>query len=278
MQAEANKAKDTPRRALLTVLVTAVICSTIVSGSVVLLRPIQLNNQLLERSGNIMQLTGLLPAGETVEDEELLALIKSLDTRVFNVDKGAFTASIDPYTFDSRKAAGDPELSVAVPATEDRAKLGRRSRFKVAYLVWKDDALDRVILPIRGAGMWSMIYGYIALEPDLNTLAGVIFYEQNETPGLGDQISQDYWERQWQGKQLYDETGEMLFRVAEGPVKPGSAAADYQVDALTGATITANAVTAMMRYWFGPNGYGPLLQHLREHPPQPPAADARQEI
>lgn len=271
------KAKDTPLRALLTVLVTAVICSAVVSASVVLLRPIQLNNQLLERSGNIMQLTGLLPAGEAVEDDALLDLFKSLDTRVVNIDAADFADGIDPYTFDARKAAGDPELSVAVPAAQDRAKLGRRSRFKVIYLVWQDDVLDRVILPIRGAGMWSMLYGYVALEPDFNTLAGVIFYEQNETPGLGDQISQDYWERQWQGKQLYDETGEMLFHVAEGPVTPGSAAADYQVDALTGATITANAVTALMQYWFGPNGYGPLLQRLREQAPQRPTADARQE-
>jgi Na+-transporting NADH:ubiquinone oxidoreductase subunit C len=271
------KAKDTPLRALLTVLVTAIICSAVVSASVVLLRPIQLNNQLLERSGNIMQLTGLLPAGEAAEDDALLDLFKSLDTRVVNIDEADFDDAIDPYTFDARKAASDPELSVAVPAAQDRAKLGRRSRFKVIYLVWQDDVLDRVILPIRGAGMWSMLYGYVALEPDFNTLAGVIFYEQNETPGLGDQISQDYWERQWQGKQLYDETGEMLFHVAEGPVTPGSAAADYQVDALTGATITANAVTALMQYWFGPNGYGPLLQRLREQAPQRPTADARQE-
>jgi Na+-transporting NADH:ubiquinone oxidoreductase subunit C len=276
MQARAQ-AKDTPLRALLTVLVTAVICSTVVSASVVLLRPIQLNNQLLERSGNIMQLTGLLPAGEAVEDDVLLELFKSLDTRVVNIDEADFDDGIDPYTFDARKAAGDPELSVAVPAAQDRAKLGRRSRFKVVYLVWQDGVLDRVILPIRGAGMWSMLYGYVALEPDFNTLAGVIFYEQNETPGLGDQISQDYWERQWQGKQLYDETGEMLFHVAEGPVTPGSAAADYQVDALTGATVTANAVTALMQYWFGPDGYGPLLQRLREQPPQRPTAAARQE-
>jgi Na+-transporting NADH:ubiquinone oxidoreductase subunit C len=266
--------KDSPLRALLTVLVTAVVCSTIVSASVVLLRPIQLNNQLLKRSGNVMQLTGLLPSGGAVEDDELLRLFKSLDARVVNIDGAAFDPAIDPYTFDAGKAAGDPELSVAIPPAEDRARLGRRSRYQVAYLVWRDDALDRVILPIQGAGMWSMLYGYVAVESDLNTLAGVIFYEQNETPGLGDQITQDYWESQWGGKQLYDDTGEMLFHVAEGPVTPGSAAADFQVDALTGATVTANAVTALMQYWFGPGGYAPLLKQLREQPPEPPAANS----
>jgi Na+-transporting NADH:ubiquinone oxidoreductase subunit C len=138
--------------------------------------------------------------------------------------------------------------------------------------VWNDGELERVVLPIRGAGMWSMMYGYVALEADFNTIAGVLFYEQNETPGLGDQIAKPHWQAKWAGKQLYDEAGEMLFHIAEGPVAEGASGAEYQVDALTGATVTANAVTALMRYWFGPNGYGPLLDRMREQPPERPEA------
>ena len=260
--------KESPLRALLTVLVTAIVCSSIVSASVVLLRPIQLNNQLLERSGNILQLTGLLPPGGRVEDEELLELFRSLDARVVDVDEASLESEFDPYTFDGRKAAADPELSISIPAGQDLAGLGRRSRFKTAYLVWQDEALSRVVLPIRGAGMWSMLYGYISLEADFNTIAGVVFYEQAETPGLGDQIASPHWQEKGVGKKLYDATGEVLFHVAEGPVEKGSAAADYQVDALTGATVTANAVTALLQYWFGPSGYGPLLKSLRGQPPQ----------
>jgi Na+-transporting NADH:ubiquinone oxidoreductase subunit C len=256
------------------VLVTAVVCSFFVSASVVLLRPIQLNNKLLERSGNVLQLTGLLPADGQVGDEELLDLFKSLDARVVNIDAAELDSDFDPYTFDGRKAAGDPELSVSIAPDDDLASLGRRSRYKTIYLVWKDGALDRAVLPIRGAGMWSMIYGYISLESDFNTIAGVMFYEQNETPGLGDQIAKPHWQAKWEGKKLYEDTGEVLFRVAEGPVAAGSSGADYQVDALTGATVTANAVTALMKYWFGPAGYGPLLDRLREHPPQKPAMPA----
>ena len=265
--------KDTPLRALLTVLVTAVVCSSIVSASVVLLRPVQLNNQLLERSSNIVALTGQLPQGE-ISDENLLALFKSLDARVVDIDAAQLDSEYDAYTFDARKAAIDPELSVAIPAEEDRATLGRRSRYQTVYLVWKDGAVDRVILPINGAGMWSMLYGYLALEADFNTIAGTIFYEQNETPGLGDQITDRNWQAKWQGKQIFDHTGELLFHVAEGPVTAGSAAAAYQVDALTGATVTGNAVTRVVQYWLGPHGYGPLLAQLRENPPAQPAARA----
>lgn len=263
--------KDSPMRALLVVLVTAVVCSSIVSASVVLLRPVQLNNKLLERSQNILRLTGQLADTGRTSDEQVLALFKSLDARVVNIDAAEFDAGLDPYTFDARKAVSDAELGTAIPPEKDRARLGRRSRFDTVYLVWEGDTLSRIILPMNGAGMWSMLYGYLALEPDLNTIAGAIFYEQNETPGLGDQITQGYWLSQWRGKQLYDETGELLFHVAEGQVTPGSAAALYQVDALTGATVTANAVTALVQYWFGPAGYGPLLHRLREQPPQRPA-------
>jgi len=221
-----------------------VVCSSLVSAAVVILRPIQLNNQLLDRSRNIMQLTGLLGEGAEPGDEEMLALYKSLDTRIVDIDKGLFDSSVNADTFDKRRAASNPELSVAVPAE-----------------------LDRIILPIRGAAMWSTLYGYLALEADLNTVAAATFYEHAETPGLGDQITRPDWLAQWQGRQIYDAQGELRFAVSAGRVEPGSSVAQYEVDALTGATVTADAVTALVHYWLGPHGYQLLLDQLREQPP-----------
>ena len=258
---------DSPLKAVLVVLLTALVCSTLVSAAVVVLRPIQINNQLLDRSRNIMALTGLLPAGEAVEDEAMLELFKSLDTRIADLDSARFDDSLDPLTFDLRRAANDPDLSTAVPAASDLASIGRRSRFAPVYIVWNDDTMERLILPVRGAGMWSMLYGYIALEPDLSTIAGMTFYEQNETPGLGDQITHGHWLEGWQGKQIYDHLGTPLFEVSEGEVEPSSVQAIYHVDGLTGATVTGNAVTALIQYWFGPHGYKPFLDELKEHPP-----------
>ena len=111
------------------------------------------------------------------------------------------------------------------------------------------------------------MYGYIALDADFNTIADVVFYEQNETPGLGDQVTRPDWRAQWQGRRIYDERGEMRFAVSAGRVSSDSPAAAFEVDALTGATVTADAVTGMIHYWFGPHGYQPLLDQLREHPP-----------
>jgi Na+-transporting NADH:ubiquinone oxidoreductase subunit C len=263
--------KDSPQYAFLVVLITALVCSSLVSAAVVVLRPIQLNNQMLDRSRNIMQLTGLLPSDKTLEDEEMLELYKTLDVRIIDIDAAGYDGEIDPVTFNSRQVLNNPDLSVAIPADQDQANLGRRSRFEPVYMVWNEDSLDRVILPVQGSGMWSMLYGYIALEADLNTISGMTFYEQNETPGLGDQITHGHWLEQWRGRQIYDFEGKFRFRVNESVVQPGSATAEFEVDALTGATITGNAVTNMMHYWFGPHGYQEFLLALREQPPERPA-------
>lgn len=259
---------DSPRKAILVVLLTALVCSSLVSAAVVVLRPIQLNNQLLERSRNIMVLTGLIPADKIPDDEEMLGLFKSLDTRMVNIDAGHFDDSIDPNTFDMRRAVNDMELGTTVPSDSDLASIGRRSRYAPVYMVWDGEGLDRIILPIRGAGMWSMLYGYIAIDADFNTIAGMSFYEQNETPGLGDQIAHPHWLEQWRGKQVYDEQGLPRFHVSESEVVAGSVSAPYQVDGLTGATVTGNAVTGVVRYWFGPHGYQGFLDHMKENPPQ----------
>lgn len=262
--------KDSPQRAILVVLLTAVICSSLVSAAVVVLRPIQLENQMLERSLNIMKLTDLLPPDREVGEDEMLELYKRLDLRIINIDTAGYDSEIDPGTFNQSRARNDPELSVAIPASLDQARLGRRSRYAPIYLVWNEDRLNRVILPLSGSGMWSMLNGYIALEQDLNTIAGMTFYEQNETPGLGDQITHDHWLEKWTGRKVYDYQGNPRFRISEGTVEPGSASAEFEVDALTGATVTANAVTALVHYWFGPHGYQPFLLALREQPPARP--------
>jgi len=255
---------DSPLKAFFVVVVTAIICSSLVSAAVVILRPIQLNNQMLDRSRNIMKLTGLVEKGVAPGDEEILELFRSMDVRIVDIDRAVFSNELDPLSFDQRRAANNPDLGVDIPAGQDLSSLGRRSRFTTVYIVLRDGELERLILPVHGAGMWSMIYGYIALEPDLNTIAAVTFYEQAETPGIGDQIQRPEWQAQWQGRRIYDETGELRFAINQGKVEPGTSTWLYEVDALTGATVTADAVTSMIHYWFGSHGYRGFLDLLRE--------------
>jgi len=263
---------ESPMKAVLVVMAVVLIAGSLVSVSVVLLRPIQINNQLLDRGRDIVRLTGLLPGTEEPSDEETLDILKSLDVRTVDIDAGWFEPRIDPHSFDQRKAAGDPVFSTAVPPEYDTAGLGRRSRYAPVYLVWnRQGALVRIILPIYGSGMWSSLGGYVALQTDLNTVAGVSFYEQNETPGLGDQVGQPEWWATWRGVKIQDEQGLIRFAVSTSTPASESSAAAYQVDALTGATVTGDAVTGLMHYWFGPHGFGPFLDRLGIRPPAAPA-------
>ena len=263
---------DSPQKAVLVVFCVALACSLLVSLTAITLRPVQLRNQLIERSRNVVALTGLTDRSTAVTDAAVLSAIEQLDIRVVDIDAGEFAVDIDPAGFDPQAAASDPELAVSIPATQDVAGLGKRPRHAVVYLVWKGAEFSRIVLPISGQGMWAMIRGYIPLESDLNTIAAISFYEQAETAGLGDQILRPDWQARWQGKQLYGRDGELQFRIGGGAVNPDLPAAAFQVDGLSGATVTGDAVNRMVSYWFGPHGYAPLLRRLATDPPVQPAS------
>lgn len=261
------KWKDSPLKALIVVVAVSLACSILVSTASITLKPIKSLNQKVERSRHIVALTGLLPADKELSSDEILQVVEQLDVRVMNIDTGEFDNSIDPEKFDVRAAVNDPDLSVAIPPDDDLARLGRRARYAIVYLVWDDSELKRVILPVHGQGMWSTLYGLLALEFDLNTIGAVSFYEQTETAGLGDRITQPDWLVKWRGRQIFNKQGEVVFRVAGGPVDENSAAALHQVDAISGATVTTVAVTRLVEFWFGPSGYLPFLNNLKNQPP-----------
>lgn len=258
---------DKPQTAFLIVVAVALVCAVLVSLSAIGLRPIQERNALIERSRNIVALSGLVEPGRALSGEEILAAIAQMDVRVVNIDTGEFEDGIDPAEFDPRAAVLDPEFGVAIAPEQDLAQLGRRSRYEIVHIVWEGDAIKRVILPIVGQGMWSTMYGYIALENDFSTIAAATFYEQAETAGLGDKITDPDWLATWQGRALFGNDGRFRFRVAAGPVDPGSAAAGHEVDGISGASVTGSAVSRLVQYWFGPNGYERFLTNMRNETP-----------
>jgi len=133
------------------------------------------------------------------------------------------------------------------------------------YLVRDNGKLQEILLPISGAGLWSTMYGYLAVAPDGNTVKGIRFYKHGETPGLGAQVDNEDWRAKWVGKQLYDKQGSPRIRVVRGFVKRDGSNPDidYQVDGLSGATLTGNGVTKLVQHWIGPEGFGPYLETLR---------------
>jgi len=261
---------DSPVKAVSVTLVVALVCSIMVSTTHVLLEPVQQAYEQLDRNRHIVLAAGLAEPGDNLSDRAIVAGFTELQPVVVDLQAARSSDDMDSATFDQRAAAQDPELSVEIPREKDLAGLGRRSRFAPAYFYIRADRIERIVLPIHGKGMWSMIYGYLALGPDLNTITAVTFHEQGETPGVGDRFLDPAWRAQWNGKALYDESGTFRFGITAAQLD--DVRERHEVDAITGATVTSDSLENLVRYWVGDHGFGPYLEYLRETNRQPDTA------
>ena len=172
------------------VLALCLVCSIVVSGAAIGLKPMQERNAALAMQENILDAAGILEKGmdvPAVYKERIQPLVVSLkDYQVMQ--------DVNPSDFDNRKAAGDPERSTKLPKSDDPAGLGTRENMTEVYLI-KDGngGTNGAVLHIRGQGLWGTMYGLIAVEDDFNTVKGVKFYEHSETPGLGGEITNPAW-------------------------------------------------------------------------------------
>ncbi|SIS76391.1 Na(+)-translocating NADH-quinone reductase subunit C [Neptunomonas antarctica] len=250
---------DTIGKTITVTVLLCVVCSVIVSAAAVLLKPQQLANKELDRRTNILAAAGLLDPSKTVN--ELFATITS---KVIDLETGKFSEAVDPATFDVRKASRDPELSKALSRGVDIASIKRQSQYQTVYLVEKEGEVKTVILPIHGYGLWSTLYGFLAIEGDLNTVVGLGFYSHAETPGLGGEVDNPSWKALWPGKKVYDgDFSDPKIALIKGKVDPAAANAEYQIDGLSGASLTSKGVTNLVQFWMGKNGYAPFLANLK---------------
>ncbi|MEQ8766452.1 MAG: Na(+)-translocating NADH-quinone reductase subunit C [Planctomycetota bacterium] len=250
---------DRVLKIVLVATLLCVVCSVLVSTAAVVLRPMQEKNSQLDMRRNILEAAQLIEPGEEVDVE---ALFENIEVRVIDMNTGEEAEGIDPAEYDPRKAAKDPKLGEPVPPDEDLAEIKRRALYQKVYLHRNESGeLDKVILPIHGLGLWSTLYGFIALEPDLKTVQGLVYYDHKETPGLGGEVDNPKWKAQWPGKVLFDDDGNYDFTVHKGPSPVQSV---HDADGVSGATITLRGVDSMLRYWMGENGYGPFLDNLKK--------------
>ncbi len=254
--------KESTVRTLLVALTVSLVASVFVAGSAVALKPVQLENRLLDKQRSILAIAGL---GDNLSSGEVKALFNSrIRPRVVDLTSGEYAEGFDPVSFDPLKAARDPKTSKALSGDEDKALIKRREQFTTVYMVEQDGKVDAVILPIRGYGLWSTLHGFLALKSDLNTVVGLGFYQHAETPGLGGEVDNPKWKALWPGKTLFDDAGKPIIKVVKGGVDPASPDAGHQVDALAGATLTSKGVDRLLQFWLGEQGFGPYLAKLRQ--------------
>lgn len=250
--------RESVTRTLLVAFLVSLVCSSLVASAAVVLKPRQIANAILDVRRNILEVAGLFdPEGDVNE------LFAAVEPRVVDLETGAYLDDVDPDSFDPAEARKDPELSVSIPPELDVARIGRRAKRAVVYLVREGDEVVRIILPVSGYGLWSTLYGFLALEPDGNTVADIVFYAHAETAGIGDFVNKDTWRARWPGKRAFDDEGELRLEVFKGRVGQDDPLADHRVDGVSGATLTGNGVTNLIRYWLGEHGFGPYLRNIQ---------------
>ena len=238
-------------------LALCIVCAVVVSSAAVILRPTQEINKLIDLKTNILASAGLLQEGVSIETQ-----FEQITPRVVDLSTGRFTDAIDAATYDQRKASKDPALSMALDPKQDPAKIKRRVNYATVYMVEGEQGIEKIILPIKGYGLWSTLYGFVALESDLETVAGIGFYEHTETPGLGGEVDNPKWKSSWIGKQAYNQ-GELAITVLKGKADMSRAGSESQIDGLAGATLTTRGVDNLVRYWLGDQGFRPLINSLK---------------
>ena len=243
-------------------LTVCLVCALFVAGSAVGLKERQEANVLLDRQKKVLVVAGLMKEGEDLSREEIAALFESsIQPKVIDLQTGEVDPTIDPTAFDQQAEARNPETSIEAP--ENASKIRRLPKHALVYDVVQDGELKALILPVEGYGLWGTLYGYIALAPDARTILGITFYKHKETPGLGGEVDNPLWKAKWHGRLAFDEMGNPVIGVKKGPAGPPDED-PYNVDGLSGATLTSRGVTRLVRFWLGENGFGPYLDRYRE--------------
>ena len=255
-----KKSNDSIGKTLLVVLVLCLVCSIVVAGSAVGLKSRQQEQRALDKQRNILAVAGLMQQGMDA-DAVAETFAARITPRLVNLATGELLDK-DPGKFNQAQALKDPQQSIALDASQDPAGIKRRSNLAEIYLVRDaQQQIQEVVLPIYGNGLWSMMYAFVALDNDGNTVKGITYYDQGETPGLGGEVENPSWRQQWVGKQLFDDNGQPAIRVVKGGARQGDV---HGVDGLSGATLTSNGVQHTFDFWLGEHGFGPFLKKVRE--------------
>jgi Na+-transporting NADH:ubiquinone oxidoreductase subunit C len=242
-----DSSRDSIRNTLLVAVGVSFVCSILVAATAVALKPVQQRNEDEYRQRIILEVAGLMQPGVSIE-----TLFAAIETRMVEIDSGDYVSEL---------AASDTELNVAIPAELDIANIRQRAVYSPVYLVKEEGELQQIILPVYGSGLWSTMYGYLSVATDGSTVNGLRFYSHAETPGLGDQIDKPDWRAQWVGKQLFDDNGVARIEVVRGAALDRDSR--YEIDGLSGATLTGRGVSQLVRFWVGPQGFGPYLQKIQ---------------
>ena len=250
---------DSLEKTIAVALSLCFVCAILVSFSAVALRPLQIENKAMDMKKNILDVAGLLDENTDIHQ----AFADQIEEKLVDIVTGDYVEGMDVVAYDQRKAAKDPAQNITLETSDDIASIKRKAKIAKVYLVKSGDTIQSIILPMHGYGLWSTMYGFLALEADGQTVKSINFYDQAETPGLGGEVVNPNWRALWEGKKVYNDAGVPVLRLIKGVVNTNKAGSEFQVDGLAGATLTSNGVSNLVKYWMSAEGFAPYLDKIR---------------
>ena len=250
--------KDSIKNILMIGIGLCLVCAAVISIIAVGLKELQKNNAILDQQKKIVAAADLQEFYGSTE-----VAFDSIEEIIIDIEEGLITND-STEKYDLSKELRDPSRHIVLSSIEDIATIKKRENFSKIFLEYREGQLNTVILPVRGYGLWGILYGYLAISSDLNTIVGLEFYEHKETPGLGAEVDNPKWKALWRGKKIYDENGEILIKVVKGKVDNRSDMSTYEVDGLSGATLTSNGVSNLLAYWLSDSGFKKFLNNLKQ--------------
>jgi Na+-transporting NADH:ubiquinone oxidoreductase subunit C len=204
--------------------VMVVIVALLLSTAALQLKPFQDKNIEVEKKQNIL---GSIRITSTPVDAVDLYAKYITSSFVVN-NKGEKLEGEDAFTIDIKKELSKPAADRKLPV----------------YVGTLENGTNAYVMPVRGKGLWGPIWGYVSLKPDMNTIYGVVFDHQGETPGLGAEIATEFFQTPFIDKQLFKDSTEFVsIKVLKGGAPEGDM---HSVDAISGGTITSKALEEML--------------------------------
>lgn len=184
---------------------------------------------------------------ERVEGKVVELVRKEVDVEVWSDSKSS--TEKESRVVEVVETEHDLEELDRLVFAESKKPADERRDYRAVYRGTDDEGNNVWCIPISGYGLWSTLYGFLALEADLDTVRGITFYKHGETPGLGGEVDNPKWQAQWPGKRILDDQGAVLgVAVKKGQVDPKIAYEKaHMVDGFAGATITGNGVTKFVK-------------------------------
>lgn len=253
---------DSIKKILTVAVGVCLVCAVLVSTVTVSLKSKQEINKKLDKLKNILVAGDLFTTEKEIEknyNSFIKNVILELETGK-ELDINSIEDILKPENFDIKKLANSSKYGKKIDSKKDLANIKIMPKIMNIFEVVVNGKIEKYIFPIYGKGLWSTMYGFIALDKNLKEVKGITFYEHGETPGLGGEIENPNWQKIWQGKQVFSSLGEVELTVIKGVVDKNSDKANFLIDGLSGSTLTTRGVDNTIKFWLGENGYGPFIK------------------